>query len=64
MKEEFLDYVEDIIEAMNDAQTFVKNLDFDSFVKDKKNGLCPQKSLRNNRRGHKTNSRPDKRSLS
>jgi uncharacterized protein with HEPN domain len=45
MKEEFLDYVEDIIEAMNDAQTFVKNLDFDSFVKDKKTVYALNRAL-------------------
>jgi len=35
MKEEFLDYVEDIIEAMDDAQNFVKHAEFDVFAKDK-----------------------------
>jgi len=34
MKEEFLDYVEHIIEAMDDAQSFVKDMDLDAFVKD------------------------------
>lgn len=36
MKEEFLDYVEDIIEAMNDAQVFALGMDYDAFIKDKK----------------------------
>lgn len=36
MKEEFLDYIEDIIEAMDDAMSFVKSMDYDDFVKDRK----------------------------
>jgi len=36
MKREFLDYVEDIIEAMEDAMSFVKNMDYEDFVKDKR----------------------------
>jgi uncharacterized protein with HEPN domain len=36
MKEEFLDYVEDIIKAMDDAVSFVKDMNYDLFVKDKK----------------------------
>ncbi len=36
MKEEFIDYVEDIIEAMNDAESFVKNEEYNIFVKDRK----------------------------
>ncbi len=36
MKDEYLDYVEDIIKAMDDALKFVKDLDYDAFVKDRK----------------------------
>ncbi|MBO3840420.1 MAG: DUF86 domain-containing protein [Candidatus Brockarchaeota archaeon] len=36
MKREFLDYVEDIIEAMNDAMGFVEGISYDEFVSDKK----------------------------
>ncbi len=36
MKEEFLDYVEDVIKAMDDALSFVKDLDYETFVNDKK----------------------------
>jgi uncharacterized protein with HEPN domain len=36
MKEEFLDYVEDIIKAMDDALSFVKGMDYEAFVKDRK----------------------------
>jgi len=36
MKEEFLDYVEDIIKAMDDALSFIKGMDYDTFVKDRK----------------------------
>ncbi|XHH07938.1 MAG: DUF86 domain-containing protein [Candidatus Bathyarchaeia archaeon] len=36
MKDEFLDYVEDIINAMDAALGFVKGMDFNDFVKDKK----------------------------
>lgn len=36
MKDEFLDYVEDVVEAMDDAMSFVEGLEYDGFVKDKK----------------------------
>jgi uncharacterized protein with HEPN domain len=36
MKKEFLDYIEDIIEAMDDAMNFVKGMEYDVFVKDRK----------------------------
>jgi len=36
MKKEFLDYVEDIIEAMDDALRFVEGAEYDDFVKDRK----------------------------
>ena len=36
MKEEFLDYIEDIIEAMEDAAGFVEGINYDDFAKDKK----------------------------
>ncbi len=36
MKEEFLDYIEDIIEAMGDAANFVKDMDYNSFLRDRK----------------------------
>ena len=36
MKEEFLDYVEDIIKAMDDALSFVKGMNYNLFMKDTK----------------------------
>ena len=36
MKEEFLDYIKDIIEAMDDAANFVKDMDYNSFLRDRK----------------------------
>ncbi len=36
MKWEFLDYVEDIIGAMEDAMSFVEGVDYEDFVKDKR----------------------------
>ena len=36
MTKEFIDYIEDIIRAMGDASVFVKNMDYDIFVKDTK----------------------------
>ena len=36
MKKEFLDYIEDIIKAMDDASSFVRDMDYDSFSKDRK----------------------------
>ncbi len=35
-KKESLDYVEDIIEAMNASLTFVRRMDYEEFVKDTK----------------------------
>ncbi|MGQ9514726.1 MAG: HepT-like ribonuclease domain-containing protein [Thermoproteota archaeon] len=37
MKREFLDYIEDIIEAMEDCMDFVKDTNYDDFVKNKMN---------------------------
>jgi len=34
MTKEFIDYIEDIIKAMNDALSFVKNMDYEVFVND------------------------------
>jgi uncharacterized protein with HEPN domain len=45
MNEEFLDYVDDIIEAMNDAESFVKDIDFDVFVKDRKTVYAVNRAL-------------------
>lgn len=36
MKKEFLDYIEDIIGAMNSATKFVEDMDYSDFVKDDK----------------------------
>jgi uncharacterized protein with HEPN domain len=36
MKEEFLDYIEDIVDAMNDAMSFVEGMKCEDFVKDRK----------------------------
>lgn len=36
MKRDFLDYVEDVIEAMTKAQNFVKDLSYEDFSKDDK----------------------------
>ena len=36
MKVEFLDYIEDIVVAMEDAIGFVEGINYDDFVKDKK----------------------------
>jgi len=36
MKKEFLDYVEDVVEAMDDAVRFVEGVEYDDFVKDRK----------------------------
>jgi len=37
IKKEFLDYLEDIIEAMADALEFTEGMKYDDFIKDKKN---------------------------
>jgi len=36
MKDEFLDYIEDIIEAMDDAVSFIKTMEYEEFAGDKK----------------------------
>jgi len=36
MKEEFLDYIEDIIDAMDDAMSFVEGMKYEDLVKDRK----------------------------
>jgi len=45
MKEEFLDYIEDIIEAMNDATSFVKDTEYAVFVKDRKTVYAVTRAL-------------------
>ena len=45
MKEEFLDYIEDIIQAMNDALSFVKEMDYDGFLRDKKTIYAVNRAL-------------------
>jgi uncharacterized protein with HEPN domain len=45
MKEEFLDYVEDIIGAMNDALSFVKDMEYDVFLRDKKTIYAVSRAL-------------------
>lgn len=36
MKKEFLDYLDDIIEAMNDATRFVEDVEYNDFAEDRK----------------------------
>jgi uncharacterized protein with HEPN domain len=36
MTKEFIDYLEDIVKAMDDALSFVKNMNYDIFAKDTK----------------------------
>ena len=36
MKDEYLDYIEDIIEAMDDAMNFIKTMEYEEFAGDKK----------------------------
>jgi uncharacterized protein with HEPN domain len=36
MKREFLDYVEDVVEAMSNAEKFVHGMTFEEFTKDQK----------------------------
>ena len=36
MKDEYLDYVEDIIKAMDDALTFIEGVSYEEFLKDRK----------------------------
>jgi len=36
MKDEFLDYIEDILKAMDDALAFVKDMNYEAFAKDRK----------------------------
>ena len=34
---QYLDYIQDIVESVNDIESFVSNMDFDAFCGDKKN---------------------------
>jgi len=36
MKKEFLDYIEDIIDAMDSAMKFVEGMEYENFIKDDK----------------------------
>jgi len=36
MKDEYLDYVEDIIKAMDDALTFIEGMNYKDFLNDRK----------------------------
>ena len=45
MKEEFLDYIEDVIGAMNDALSFVKDMEYDVFLRDKKTIYAVNRAL-------------------
>lgn len=45
MKEEFLDYIEDIIGAMNDVLSFVKDMEYDVFLRDKKTIYAVNRAL-------------------
>ena len=45
MKEEFLDYIEDIIGAMNDSLSFVKDMEYDVFLRDKKTIYAVNRAL-------------------
>ena len=45
MKEEFLDYIEDIIQAMNDALSFVKDMEYGVFLRDKKTIYAVNRAL-------------------
>ena len=36
MKREFLDYVEDVIEAMSNAEEFVRGMEYEEFTRDQK----------------------------
>ena len=35
-KREYLDYIQDILEAINDIENFIKGADFNGFVRDRK----------------------------
>jgi len=45
MKEEFLDYVDDVVEAMDDAERFVEGMEYRDFVKDKKTAYAVTRAV-------------------
>ena len=45
MKKEFLDYLEDILDAMVKAGTFVKDLDYEHFAADTKTNFAVTRAL-------------------
>jgi uncharacterized protein with HEPN domain len=45
MTKEFLDYIEDIIKAMDDSLSFVKDMSYDIFLKDEKTAYAVIRTL-------------------
>lgn len=45
MKREFLDYVEDVLESMSNAQSFVQDMDYEAFSQDRKTVLAVTAAL-------------------
>lgn len=45
MKREFLDYIDDIVEAMQKAMEFAKDTDYDGFIKDAKTAYALVRAL-------------------
>ena len=45
MTKEFIDYIEDIIKAIDDASSFVNNMDYEEFVKDSKTAYAVIRAL-------------------
>jgi len=45
MKKDFLDYVEDILKAMDDATGFVKAMDYEAFLRDRKTQYAAIRAL-------------------
>jgi len=45
MKREFLDYIEDIVTAMEDVLSFVEGMEYEAFVKDKRTIYAVMRAL-------------------
>ena len=51
MRRTYRDYVQDILTSLQEIEEFTKGMNFESFVKDRKNGERRDKELRSNGRG-------------
>ena len=59
-----MDYIEDIIEAMNDAMSFVEDMEYDDFLKDRKTVYAAIRAIENHWRSGEKDTRISEEPLS